>query len=234
MVLSEAVCRARWVEAEVLHLKRMGLSFAAIAEQITRVGRGRAQAMTPIPDGVSFPPDYQISRQACYKACCKALAREPALGVAESRKIDQARTEDMFMNLQPAIRKGNLKAVQVGISVLDHAAKINGYAAPQPRNETTPLGDSDDRISIAAARRIIDGYNAIEVTSPPQRLLTGSDNGPSPSASAAGGVASPNNNNLVSDDDVVALHRVIEWSEIEKVRDLLAEADEMKAFLPFI
>jgi hypothetical protein len=136
MIMSEAAQRARWVEAEVVHLKRMGLSFEAIAEQITRAGRGQAQPITPLPDGLSFPPDYQISRQACHKACRKAIAREPALEVGELRKIDHARSEDMFMNLQPAIRKGNARAIETGIKVLDHQAKINGYAAPQ-RHELT-------------------------------------------------------------------------------------------------
>jgi hypothetical protein len=110
MIVSEAVRRARWVEAEVVHLKRMGLSFDAIAEQITRVGRGQTQPITPLPDGLSFPSDYQISRQACHKACRKAIAREPALEVEELRKIDHGRSEDMFMNLQPAIRKGSARA----------------------------------------------------------------------------------------------------------------------------
>jgi len=136
MIVSEAVRRARWVEAEVVHLKRMGLSFDAIAEQISRVGRGQAQPITPIPDAVSFPPNYQISRQACHKACRKAIAREPSLEVEELRKIDHGRSEDMFMNLQPAIRKGNARAIETGIKVLDHQAKINGYAAPQ-RHELT-------------------------------------------------------------------------------------------------
>jgi hypothetical protein len=136
MIVSEAVRRARWVEAEVVHLKRMGLSFDAIAEQISRVGRGQAQPITPIPDAVSFPPNYQISRQACHKACRKAIAREPSLEVEELRKLDHGRSEDMFMNLQPAIRKGNARAIETGIKVLDHQAKINGYAAPQ-RHELT-------------------------------------------------------------------------------------------------
>jgi hypothetical protein len=90
MIVSEAVRRARWVEAEVIHLKRMGLSFDAIAEQISRVGRGQAQPITPIPDGLSFPPNYQISRQACHKAFRKALVREPALQVEEMRKLELA------------------------------------------------------------------------------------------------------------------------------------------------
>jgi hypothetical protein len=136
VVASEAVLRARWIEAETIHLKRMGLSFDAIAEHISRVGRAQAQAMVAIPQGVTFPPDYTISRQACHKAFRKAIAREPALEVEEFRKLDTVRCEDLFMNLQPAIRKGNARAVEVGIKVLDHTAKINGYGAPQKHELT--------------------------------------------------------------------------------------------------
>lgn len=44
--------------------------------------------------------------------------------------FDTARSEELFLNLQPAIRKGNLRAVDVGIKLLDHSARVNGYAAP--------------------------------------------------------------------------------------------------------
>ena len=114
----------------------MGLSFDAIAEQITRLGRGQAQPIVAIPEGVTFPPDFQISRQACHKAFKKAIAREPSLAVEELRKLDTARCEEMFMNLQPGIRKGNARSVEAGVKVLGHSAKINGYAAPQ-RHELT-------------------------------------------------------------------------------------------------
>jgi hypothetical protein len=40
VVVSEAILRARWVEAEVVHLKKMGLAFDTIADQIMRVGGG--------------------------------------------------------------------------------------------------------------------------------------------------------------------------------------------------
>jgi hypothetical protein len=40
------------------------------------------------------------------------------------------------MNLQPGIRRGNPRAVEVGIKVLDHTAKINGYAAAQKHELT--------------------------------------------------------------------------------------------------
>jgi len=135
-VVSEAVLRARWVEAETIHLKRMGLSFDAIAEQITRVGRRHAQAIVTMLDGTTFPPDFQISRQACHKAFKKAVAREPSLAMEEFRKLDSARCEEMFLNLQSGIRKGNPRSVEAGVKVLRHTAQINGYAAPQ-RHELT-------------------------------------------------------------------------------------------------
>ncbi len=131
MVISEAVRRARWVEAETIHLKRMGLSFDKIADRITRIGRGQAQAMVAMPEPITFPPDYEITRQACHKAYRKASAREPALELEELRKLDNDRSEEMFMNLQPAIRKGHARAIDTGIKLLDHSARINGYAAPQ-------------------------------------------------------------------------------------------------------
>jgi hypothetical protein len=107
-----------------------------MAEQITRVGRGKSVALVAIPPGVTFPDDYSITRQACHKAFRKALARQPALELEELRKLDNARSEEMFFNLQPGIRKGNVRAIEVGIKVLDHSAKINGHAAPQ-RHELT-------------------------------------------------------------------------------------------------
>ncbi|MGD0291608.1 MAG: hypothetical protein ABSC63_18435 [Candidatus Binataceae bacterium] len=136
IVVSEALQRARWLEAETIHLKRMGFSFDAIAEQISRVGRGQAQALVEIPAGVTFPPDYAITRQACHKAFRRGIAREPALEVEEMRKLDTARAEEMFMNLQPGIRKGHPRAIEIGLKLLDHSAKIHAYAAPQKHELT--------------------------------------------------------------------------------------------------
>ena len=69
----------------------------------------------------------RITWQACHKAFKKAIARQPALEVAEMRKLDTMRCEEMFMHLQQGIRKGNARAVEVAVKVLDHKAKINGY-----------------------------------------------------------------------------------------------------------
>ena len=119
-----------------IHLKRMGLSFDAIADQITRVGLGQATPIGAIPERVTFSPDYKITKQACHKAFRKALAREPALQLEEMRKVDNSRSEELYMNLQPSIRKGNSRAVEVGIKVLDHTARINGYE--RRRNMSLP------------------------------------------------------------------------------------------------
>jgi hypothetical protein len=129
LVVSEPVRRARWIEAETLHLKRIGFSFEAIAEHLNRVSRGQEQPMVALPDNVTFLPDYTISRQACHKAFRRALAREPALEIEELRRLDTARSEEMLSNLQPKIRKGDVRAIEAGIRVMDHAARISGYAA---------------------------------------------------------------------------------------------------------
>ncbi len=52
------------------------------------------------------------------------------------RKLDHARSEEMFMNLQPAIREGNRRAIEVGIKLLDYMERISDCAAPQ-RHELT-------------------------------------------------------------------------------------------------
>jgi hypothetical protein len=136
VVVSPELFRARWLQSEVTRLKTMGLTFEDIAAQISRVGRGQAPAMVPIPPGVTFPENYTVSRQSCHKAFKRALLRQPSLEVEELRKLDNARSEEMFLNLQPGIRKGNVRAIEAGIKVLEHSAKMNGHSAPQ-RHEVT-------------------------------------------------------------------------------------------------
>ena len=41
VALTEHTLRARWLEGEVLRMKRLGFSYEAIAQQITEIGRGR-------------------------------------------------------------------------------------------------------------------------------------------------------------------------------------------------
>jgi len=105
---------------------------------------------------VTFPPDFKISRQACHKAFRRAITREPALEVDELRRLDRARSEEMYLSLQPGIRKGDPRSVEVGLRLLDHAAKINGYAAPQKHEVTGKDGSPLRLIPIELARRVLE------------------------------------------------------------------------------
>jgi hypothetical protein len=222
MIISVAVLRARWVETEAVHLKRMGLSFDEIAEQITREGRGMAQPITPIPDGVSFPSEYWISRQACHKACRRALAREPALGVEELRKIDHALSEDMLMNLQPAIRKGNVRAIETGIKVLEHSLKVHGYGVNTHVNVQLENG-----IPIAAVREVMAFVDAEDAA-----VVQGTSAGPtvpSPAVSpapAADGVTSPNGGSLELGEEVPVLSFQIDLGTPRALEELRKELDD--------
>jgi hypothetical protein len=178
-VLSPKILRARWVDAEVLRSKTMGLSFEEMAEHITRVGRGKATAMVAVPPDVTFPDAYSIRRQACHKAFERTVARQPTLERDAYRKLDNARSEEMFLNLQPRIRKGDPRAIEVGVKVLHHSAKINGYAEAQRRDERTLADESDERLSIVTIRNILADRGATDATTPPRRLLTGKNNRPS-------------------------------------------------------
>jgi hypothetical protein len=122
---------ARWVEAEVLRLKCLGMDFTRIAEQVTLIGRGRAKPLTELPLELCFPPDYKISKQGCYKAYRAALRREPALAVEEHRQLDTVRCEEMFLALQPGIRRGDPRSVEAGTKVLSHKAKLLRLDSPK-------------------------------------------------------------------------------------------------------
>jgi hypothetical protein len=121
---------ARWVEAETLRLKQLGMSLERIAEHIVGVGHGRQKPMVELPGGLEFPPDYRISPQAVHRAFTRAMTRLPDTEAEAHRKLDTERCEDLFLALQPGIRKGDSKSVDVGVRVLEHKARINSYIGP--------------------------------------------------------------------------------------------------------
>lgn len=121
---------ARWIEAETLHLKRLGMSYGSIADHIVAVARGQQQAMVAVPENASFSEEYSITTQAINRAFHRGIARLPNTEAEAYRKLDTERCEDMFLSLQPGIRKGDPRSVEVGVKVLAHKAEINGYTAP--------------------------------------------------------------------------------------------------------
>jgi LmbE family N-acetylglucosaminyl deacetylase len=137
-VLSADMLRAQWVESEAMWLKRNGFSYEAIAEQITQVGRGQKVSVTPLPEGVDFPPDYRITAMGCHKATRRALRRAPTQGANEMRRFDTDRCEDMYLFLTPGIRQGDPQSVRAAINVLAHKAAINGYKSAEIEVRVAP------------------------------------------------------------------------------------------------
>jgi len=128
IVVSNRITIARWVTVEILHCKRKGLSMAAIAVHISRVGQGSEQPLSPFPTDIEFPANYRISESAVFKAYHKAMDRQPAIDVEVFRKEDTARCEEMYLKLQGGISNGDPRHVDTAVRVLAHKAKLNGYA----------------------------------------------------------------------------------------------------------
>ncbi|MFL6725143.1 MAG: hypothetical protein ACJ8FS_01360 [Sphingomicrobium sp.] len=132
IVVSARTLRARWVEAEVLKLKTLGVaSFHAIAQQISRVGRRDAAPLMEFPPGIEFPSDYSISGVACWRACQQALARGPRLRAQEMRDIDSDRLEEGILAAQKAIKQGDTSALQSLARLITTRARLNGYLAAE-------------------------------------------------------------------------------------------------------
>src|SRR5712671_1982433 len=156
-ILTNRTIIARWVEAETLHLKQLGMSYQAIADHIMRVARGQQQAMVPIPEQASFAEDYHISVQAIHRAFKRGMARLPNAEAVELRKLDRERCEEMFLSLQPGMRKGDARSIEVAVRVLVHKADLNGYRAAAKlevaaRQEMTGKGG----VTLEMVRQLLD------------------------------------------------------------------------------
>ena len=144
--LSSRTIRARWVEAEVLKLKLLGVpTFHAIAQQITKVGRSQAQPVVEFPPGIIFPRDYSISDVACWRAFLKGLARGPRLQAKEMRDLDSDRLEGAILVAQKAINQGELSALNNLTRLITAKARLNGYLAPETLELTGKSGGPLDQ-----------------------------------------------------------------------------------------
>ena len=111
------------------------------------MGRGQKPTLTPLLEGIRFPPDYKITAMACHKAVRRALRRAPALEADEMRRMDTARCEDMYHSLTAGIQQGDPQSTRAAVSVLAYKAAINGYksgevevrVAPRPGPKPLPL-----------------------------------------------------------------------------------------------
>jgi hypothetical protein len=159
-VLTNRSIIARWVEAETLHLKRLGMGYQAIADHIVEVAQGRRKAMAPVPQDAEFSDGYQISLQAVHRAFRRAIVRLPNAEAAELRKLDSERLEEMFLSLQTGIRQGDPRSIEVGVKVLMHKAEINGYKAPAKVEMT---GKQGGPLAIETFRKLCEEVEGEEV-----------------------------------------------------------------------
>lgn len=158
--------RARWIEGEALRQLRFGLTYRQIAAVLTSLARGE---MTPaiagidLPPDVTFPPGYSINHQRVFELVRQALDRFPMLEAAALRTLWMSRYEEAWAHLQPGMRKGNPRAIEVGMKVAERAAKLAGLDMPAKLAITEP---DDGRIPLESVRRVLDRFDAetVDVT----------------------------------------------------------------------
>jgi hypothetical protein len=108
-----------------MRLKKMGVtSFETIADLLTKAGRGESVPTVSLPEGLTFPPNYRISKMGCWKAYRRRMDREPSLEAREHRRLDTERLEELFLSLQPGIKRGDAKAIDAAVRVLGLKAKV--------------------------------------------------------------------------------------------------------------
>jgi hypothetical protein len=139
---------------------------AEIAVHVARVGQGSEKALTSLPEGIFFQPDYTISESAVFKAYHKAMDREPVAEADILRKEDTHRCEDMYRHLQRGITSGDPRSIDAGVRVLAHKAKLNGYAI-EPEQDSGAPGFV---INIIVSGSEADEQEAIPVSDVPQKL----------------------------------------------------------------
>lgn len=178
---------ARWVEKEVLAAKLLGVStFASIAAHIVAVARGNQIAMTSLPPGIVFPGNYNITAAGCHKALNRALNREPRVAAEQLAQIILQRSDELFLALQPAIRRQETKAIQTAARVLDLQARIGGTKSggfttpavpqPEPKEEGTSPAVIDLFKSaveyLLGLGEQLDGYQIIRLETTPKAIET--------------------------------------------------------------
>jgi hypothetical protein len=124
-----------------------------------------ASAGIDLPPDVTFPPGYSINHQRVFELVRQALDRFPMLEAAALRTLwmSRCRYEEAWAHLQPGMRKGNPRAIEVGMKVAERAAKLAGLDMPAKLAITEP----DGRIPLESVRRVLDRLDAetVDVTS---------------------------------------------------------------------
>jgi hypothetical protein len=123
---------ARWVEAEVLETKQFVVSFAHAARHITAVVHAQEPPLIPLFPGIIFPSDYKISAAACHKAYCRALNREPKLGVEHLRAELMLRCNHLWSAAQQGIGRGDPRTMAVAARTVETMWLLGGAKSGTP------------------------------------------------------------------------------------------------------
>jgi hypothetical protein len=83
-----------------------------------------------LPD-VPFPPDFTVGAQTVKRAWHRIIKALPTEKIEELRAEDNLRTDSIWFSLQSGLLKGDANSISVAVSLLEHRAKVNGYAAPR-------------------------------------------------------------------------------------------------------
>jgi hypothetical protein len=110
-------------ERKVLELRRTGMSYADIATAVGYTGPG-----------------------AAWKACQRALTKTLQEPADEVRTIELVRLDSYLTYLQDKIERGDVRAIETALRVMDRRAKYLGIDAPTKAQieVTTYDGDSVD------------------------------------------------------------------------------------------
>ena len=126
-----------WVTEQAIRLKRLGSAFDDIAREFSLAGLGRgtlvlsAGTSVPLPEGVIFPPDYRITRQAVCKAFRNEIRGRVKLQARELRELAGDRLEMMYTAAVTGALRGDPRSIRAGIVAVVQHARLLGYAVPE-------------------------------------------------------------------------------------------------------
>lgn len=152
-----------WVTEQAIRLKRLGSAFEDIARELSLAGHGRGTLvhgaagtkvpLVPLPEGVIFPPDYRITKQAVCKAFRKEIRGRVKLQARELRELAGDRLEMMYTAAVTGALRGDPRSIRAGIVAVVQHARILGYAAPEK-----PHAGADGRPLFADFLATLDKY----------------------------------------------------------------------------
>ena len=112
------------------------------AALITALARGDvlpATAGVELPANVVFPVGYTISMKRVFELARQALDRYPMLEAQALRVLWMTRYEEAWAHLQPGMRKGNPRSIEVGMRVAERRRKCAASTCRRSSRSRIPM-----------------------------------------------------------------------------------------------